>query len=237
MFYALQKHEDFWAERLNLFVALAPVTRLDHTTSLLFKYFAGLGGTLSSVLGVFGIYDMLGQSSNWALKIICKPLPFVCEVGEGFFITQNPKIDDKTRFNDYMGHFPAGASVKSIDHYSQLITSKHLQEFDYGKKGNLEHYGQETPLEVDLTRITGKVPVAMFVGLDDDLGDKTDASWARDEIKKGGDAIDKGFYGEYELGHASFMVAKDFSYFNKVKEVLAQHNKITTSDEELYFLF
>ena len=87
MFYALSKHEDFWAERLNLFVALAPVTRLDHTASPLFKYFAGLGGTLSSVLSVFDIYDMLGQSSNWALKIICKPLPFVCEVGEGFFIT------------------------------------------------------------------------------------------------------------------------------------------------------
>ena len=74
----------------------------------------------------------------------------------------------------------------------------------------------------------------MFVGLADDLGDQTDASWARDEIKKGGDAIDKGFYGEYELGHASFMVAKDFSYFDKVKEVLAQHNKKTNaSDEEL----
>ena len=54
-----------------------------------------------------------------------------------------------------MGHFPAGASVKSIDHYSQLITSKHLQEFDYGKKKNIEHYGQEKPPLVDLTKITG----------------------------------------------------------------------------------
>ena len=87
MFYALSKNEDFWAERLNLFVALAPVTRLDHTTSPLFKYFAGLGSPLSKVLNVLGIYNFLGSTSNKALKLICKPLPFVCKVGAGFFIT------------------------------------------------------------------------------------------------------------------------------------------------------
>ena len=64
----------------------------------------------------------------------------------------------------------------------------------------------------------------MFVGTVDDLGDKTDSRWAKNEIMTGGKAIEKGFYNEYYLGHASFMVAKNFTYFDDVKKVLTQHN-------------
>ena len=66
----------------------------------------------------------------------------------------------------------------------------------------------------------------MFVGTADDLGDLTDARWARDQINQGGNAI--AHYSEHELGHASFMVAKNFSYFDQVKEVLAAHNRAPT---------
>ena len=40
-----------------------------------------------------------------------------------------------------MGHFPAGASIKSMNHYSQEITSKYFELFDYGRKKNEEVYG------------------------------------------------------------------------------------------------
>lgn len=136
MFYAISRDEEFWAERLNLFAALAPVTRLDHTTNLLFKYFAGLGHSLASIANVFHIYYILGGGTNEAIRLLCGPLPFICEVGEGFFITENPLLDDHSRFQVYMGHFPAGASVKSLDHYSQEITEKYFQLYDYGKKKN-----------------------------------------------------------------------------------------------------
>ncbi len=38
LFYALSDKPDFWKDRLNLFVALAPVTRLDNTGCDLFLY-------------------------------------------------------------------------------------------------------------------------------------------------------------------------------------------------------
>ena len=38
LFYALSDKPDFWKDRLNLFVALAPVTRLDNTGCELFLY-------------------------------------------------------------------------------------------------------------------------------------------------------------------------------------------------------
>ena len=81
----------------------------------------------------------------------------------------------------------------------------------------MQKYGQKTPPPVDLSKIT-TVPVAMFVGLVDDLGDPADNRWARSQI--GGNVK---FYQEYSLGHSSFMVAKDMSYFDDVFTVLDQY--------------
>jgi hypothetical protein len=49
----------------------------------------------------------------------------------------------------------------------------------------------------------------MFVGTEDELGDPIDCQWLKDELKT------VVYYKEYPMGHASFMVGKDMSYFNK----------------------
>jgi hypothetical protein len=48
----------------------------------------------------------------------------------------------------------------------------------------------------------------MFVGQADELADAIDNEWAYSQMSK---AVF--FYHEYNLGHLSFMVAKDMSYF------------------------
>ena len=62
----------------------------------------------------------------------------------------------------------------------------------------------------------------MFVGNEDDLGDTTDARWARDEINAGGTAL--AFYTEIQGGHATFMVGKDMSYMDNVLSIVSKHN-------------
>jgi len=65
-----------------------------------------------------------------------------------------------------------------------MIIKKDFVLFDWGSSTlNQQHYGQITPPIVDLKNIKGEVPVAMFVGKDDDLGDVIDARWAADEIR------------------------------------------------------
>ena len=59
----------------------------------------------------------------------------------------------------------------------------------------------------------------MFVGTADDLGDVTDAEWARDSIKNGGDAVV--FYNEIDAGHSTFLIGNDMSYFNDVLNLVA----------------
>ena len=64
----------------------------------------------------------------------------------------------------------------------------------------------------------------MFVGSEDDLGDPTDAQWARDRINEGGDALKH--YQEMPGGHITFMIGKDMSYFNNVTSLLSQYNPL-----------
>jgi len=81
-----------------------------------------------------------------------------------------------------MGHYPAGASVQSFLHYAQEINEQNFMLFDYGSaEANQAKYGQDTPPAVDLSNVArSKVPISMFVGLEDSLGDPTDAEWTRD---------------------------------------------------------
>lgn len=110
-----------------------------------------------------------------------------------------------------MGHFPSGASVQSLIHYAQMIKTKDFFLYDWGsKKDNQVRYGQDTPPIVNLQQIKS-LPTVMFVGTADDLGDKSDAEWARDQINAGGSALVH--YEEIPAGHSTFMIGNDMSYF------------------------
>ena len=148
MFYAISDNQEFWKERLNLWVALAPVTKLDHCKSLLMQELSKFESLVESTLNFLHVYDLLGGPASAGTKIACGTFPWICQFGEGFLITQNPTLDDPERFQVYMGHFPAGASTQSLMHYAQMLKSKTWKLYDWGKKTNNEKYGQDTPPEV-----------------------------------------------------------------------------------------
>jgi hypothetical protein len=59
MFYALSSKENEWKNKLNLFVALAPVTRTDHTKSDFFKYMAKTLPVTQFALDTIHMYHIL----------------------------------------------------------------------------------------------------------------------------------------------------------------------------------
>lgn len=67
----------------------------------------------------------------------------------------------------------------------------------------------EPPI-VDLTTIETVVPIAMFVGADDELASPIDARWTRDQL---GDAVVH--YQEQPGGHISFNIGKDMTYWTE----------------------
>lgn len=64
----------------------------------------------------------------------------------------------------------------------------------------------------------------MFVGSVDDLGDPTDAAWARDQINRGGDALKH--YETVTAGHSTFMIGNDMSYFKTVLDLIENYGTI-----------
>ena len=75
-----------------------------------------------------------------------------------------------------LNYMPGGTSVVNMNHWSQLVTSKKFQYFDYGKKENQKKYGQDTPPLIDLSKLN-KVPIAIYSGKADELADPTDVKW------------------------------------------------------------
>lgn len=56
-------------------------------------------------------------------------------------------------------HAPAGASMKQLYHYGQLIRSHRFCKYDYGMNRNLQIYGRTTPPDYDLQNCTAKVAI------------------------------------------------------------------------------
>ena len=77
------------------------------------------------------------------------------------------------------------------------------------------------PPEVDLSTIKG-VPTAIFSGLKDNLASVEDGRWAQSLM----DPETLVHYGEYELGHLSFLAAKDMSYFEDAMALLKKYHPL-----------
>jgi hypothetical protein len=98
------------------------------------RYISEFQHLINDTLNLLKVYHLLGAPASVATKVLCGTLPKICQFGEGFLITQNPWLDDPARFQDYMGHFPAGASTQSLIHYAQMIKRNDWKLFDWGSR-------------------------------------------------------------------------------------------------------
>ena len=130
----------------------------------------------------------------------------------------NPAEDDMERAAVAMAYLPAGTSVKNMNHWSQLTTSKKFQRYDYGKEGNMREYRQPTPPLIDLT-VLHQVPIGLYAGSDDELADTSDVAWLRTQLSSDVLKDDR----TYPMGHASFIVGKDATYTKDVVAFLDEY--------------
>ena len=61
MFWALAHDEEFINDRINLFIALAPVTRLGHNTNVLIQAAAKFADPIAKALKLLGKYEWFGK--------------------------------------------------------------------------------------------------------------------------------------------------------------------------------
>jgi hypothetical protein len=149
-------------------------------------------------------------------------IPNICRLGNYLLADYEPNLNNDDASQVYFGHFPSGCSVKQAAHFSQAANTHEFKRFDFCTNvENLLAYGQTKPPMIDLTKISG-IPVALIAGTKDHLSTVEDTRWAKKQLEKV-----LVHYKEYELGHLSYFIARDMSYFTKdVIKLLKQYHPI-----------
>ena len=213
MFSGLTQKFEYYKNNIKLFVALAPVARLSNMGSTLLSFLSGI--SVHKVVKKINIYEM-GPNTKGTNKIINFMENYATSL-TNFFIglicdTKSKECNDQQALAVYLKHSPCGCSLKCLIHFIQIMKSKKFIYYDYKKEANFALYHQIEPPEYDLNVIKD-FPIMIIGGELDKLATPEDVKWLHEELDKNGNVI---FYKIYpNMGHLSFMVAKDFSWFDE----------------------
>jgi lysosomal acid lipase/cholesteryl ester hydrolase len=216
MFSGLIQKYDFYKENIKLFVALAPIARLNH-----------LDSTLLSILSKISMHKLLNQIE---LLEICpnsegtqKVLNFMDKYANGLtnFVLglisdeDSKQCNDKNAMSVYLNHYPCGCSLKCLIHFIQIIDNKKFVFFDYQKEANFHIYNQIVPPEYDFSKIKD-IPIILIGGENDKLSTREDIKWLVNELKE------NVIYAKIveNMGHLSFLIGKEFTWFNDVLKII-----------------
>ena len=158
--------------KLNLFVALAPVSFVSNQKSIEIKMIAHSDAL--EAMTKLGIYEFLPDAHDPLFSKICKSFDMSCDL---FLLTVcgPTKNLNTSRLQVYLSQTPAGTSVTNMGHWQQAVLKPTFQKYDYGSPDkNMAKYGTTVPPLYDLSQVS--VPTALFSGGNDYLADPTDVA-------------------------------------------------------------
>lgn len=109
MFHALATKQDFWKERINVFVAMAPVI-IPNKDFVLFNIGAKLEAVLEKRLAASGIWELFGANWENIEKTVRVLVPGYSKATTTSFTLVEG--NDRDQAKAFLGHFPHGASVR-----------------------------------------------------------------------------------------------------------------------------
>jgi hypothetical protein len=131
---------------MNLFIALAPVVRVDSCSSKLIVKMKNKDFIEKQLEKneMFELFPSKGKN-NSVTSFLHKLTPEIGKFGIKMLADDDPRQLNESQLDSYMAHFPSGSSLKSVKHYKQLMIKKQFEHFDYGTEENMRRYGQPTP--------------------------------------------------------------------------------------------
>lgn len=224
MFIAAQgQHKAYLDRHVNLFAALSPVTYMTHQRSTLLTIVKDFKlGAIVEKLWPFSFLDtpQLPAIADWFCQVtngtLCKiTVDSVCGTSA---------LDDVHSIENLVAHFPAGTSVKDLNHYEQFILKDRFGRYDYGTSGNLERYFWPTPPSYQLKQLGMKT--ALFMATNDALADPKDTSELITDLTGNANLV---FAKEYPgYSHLTWLVGSTMDWFEDLKPLLRQHNPVMT---------
>jgi len=174
-FWVAMNERPEYNDKIKGMFALAPVANTGHMKGPLSKI-APLADDLEWLLDNMGLAEFMPSNKfiNWLGTLVCNDdwIPEVCENVLFLLAGYDQEKFNVTMLPTIVGSPGRGTSARTVVHYGQSVVSKKFCKYDFGKDENMEHYGQETPPEYDLKKVTA--PVALVWGQNDWFGDPTD---------------------------------------------------------------
>jgi len=210
---------------VNLFVALSPVTYMKNQKSLLLDIASY--GKLSAILEKEYPYGFLDTPVliPAVVEFLCiATAGKICSITVDSLCGTSP-LDGVDAIENLTSHFPAGTSVKDLDHYAQFIETGLMRRYDYGSWiANLKHYSHTVPPTYDLKQI--KVKTALFLGTNDALADPTDMLQLAEELNPSTIVFQKEYIG---YSHVTWLVgtgSESWNWFKDMETLLKQYNPL-----------
>ena len=119
MFYALATNNEFVSSRVSAFVACSPVLRIANTKSPSLYFMAwNLRIIYNSFLTIkdYEVFEETWLTSN-TVGLACRVVPQLCSYGVFLMSDEQLGVEDKHAQKLYMGHYPAGASLRDLDYF------------------------------------------------------------------------------------------------------------------------
>ena len=153
---------DFYQEKVNLFVALAPVARTTNIEVPSLQRLSKFWRIIQFAAVELGAYNIFGL--NWwqdsAVMDFCYLYQDLCAEMIGAIADADPEVDNMDRFQVMLSNFPSGSSYQDITLFAQNVVHDDFRQFNYGEFDNLSIYHRVEPPRVPLGRFN--LPVALF---------------------------------------------------------------------------
>jgi len=196
------------ADKINLYIALAPVAYVGGLTVELFQLLSRFDADeLLLLLGVNEFY--LPNLEHNILPDICRLDPSICGYTGSFLYGKDSYLNN-TALAFYTIYEPFPTSAKNIIHWAQGVRTGLFQKYDYGVAGNLQHYGQATPPQYSFSNYPTTLPTVLVAGGIDGLADPADVAKIVSQVPQGSNivVIYREDYGHLDplLGYDAFQI-------------------------------
>ena len=218
MLCALWDNEDWYADKLSLFIAWAPATKLSQIdTQILRRLSKNKTVNIIEDNSNFPVYMKPNRFliNSWCL--ILKAIPALAKLETRRFKGLRPDINDLTGSQIHWYSHPNGTSMKALRHWRQIIKDNRFQLYDYHDK-NQEIYGSNIPPLIDISKIQ-KVPIAIMYGKHDILVTSEDVEWVISQLQPN---ILK-FHKQYDYNHSTFLCGYDMSYVDDIHKLVEKY--------------
>ncbi|XP_052891371.1 gastric triacylglycerol lipase-like [Anopheles moucheti] len=179
LFVLLSERPEYNAKLIDM-QAISPSVYMYRLEGRIVRTFVQLADPLVVALDAAGRHEILPNKRFIAplAKIMCPDVNVtVCRELLYDVAGKNPPQVDDRMVRIFLGHFPAGASLRQLHHFSQIIRTTRFAKYSAPRAGR--HSAPPAPL-YNLTRAT--IPVVVYYGLNDHVVNFRDALQLADEV-------------------------------------------------------